>query len=496
MLAARTAALAIVATLAASAQITIQGIVRDASGASPIPNAHVLAIAGRPRSIVGDALTDAQGRYRLETSSPRFELRVEASGYYVVRAGDVEAESLSRACPEQGDCGEADFLLSRAAVVEGWITDAFGNPQQSLDVMLKPTRPQGQVDDSRRPLIDFAQERNRTARGATDDRGYFRFWGLRPGTYTLTTETHSTYYGIPPPPPLTRVIEIPAGEDSVRVQFQLTDAPQTFTFSGQIQGLEPHDRRFILLEPVSGGDHQMVQVMDGKFSSPVPAGEYVARLENVVNADPARSNADYLATLTIDRDTTGLELRPQPPAGVRARVVYVDSPPIPFRLHVRLKDKPESESRQIQFDGAETEIERHGLLPGDYISWVQARNYFLIEQPQFTVVPGQVTEVEFRLSNQRATIRGTARFAEQEGKREAAHITVGVRGRNTRSVQTDGQGGFLFERLIPGDYDIAAWARPIVDVESDEVWKEAGDRVRRVTVGVGFEAEVDLTIAP
>ena len=97
--------LTFVSAFAASAQITFHGVIRDAASSSPVPGAHVLAVAGRPRNIIGDAVTDAQGRYRLETSSPRFELLIEAPGYFVVRAGDVEAESLSRACPEQGDCG-------------------------------------------------------------------------------------------------------------------------------------------------------------------------------------------------------------------------------------------------------------------------------------------------------------------------------------------------------------------------------------------------------
>jgi hypothetical protein len=73
---------------------------------------------------------------------------------------------------------------------------------------------------------------------------------------------------------------------------------------------------------------------------------------------------------------------------------------------------------------------------------------------------------------------------------------VGVRGRNTRSVQTDNQGGFLFERLIPGDYEIAAWDRPVVDVEDSEVWREAGDRVKKIGVEPGSEVDIDLTIAP
>ena len=491
---ARLAALVFATALAASAQATVHGFVRDAADSSPIPGAQVFAIAGEPRAIVAETTADAQGRYRLEATEDRFELTADALGYFVARAGDVDAETVARVCPASGDCGQTDFTLARAAVFDGWITDKYGNPMQSIEISLTPSSQPG--EPTSRPLVYPDRQRNRNTRTASDDRGYFRFWGLRPGSYRIASRVRQHYPGIPDPPALDQTIEIPAGEESVRMSFQLTEPPPAFTISGELEGVDPGDKRWITLEPLAGGERQIVYVDSGKFSHPAPAGEYVARLEQVVNADMAEHQSDYLATLTIDRDIEGLRLRPQPPTGVRARAVFVDAPPAPFRLMLRSKDRPTSQPREIQFAAGETEIERHGFLPGDYTCGIRSQGYYLIERPEVTVVPGQLTEVELRLSNLRSTVRGKARFAAAGGKSEAAHVTVGIRGRNTLSVQTDNEGGFLFEKLIPGEYEIAAWARPEVDVKSDEVWEEAGERVRRIVVEPGFEVEVDLTIAP
>ncbi len=235
-------------------------------------------------------------------------------------------------------------------------------------------------------------------------------------------------------------------------------------------------------------------VDEGKFSHPTPAGRYVARLEQVVKADRADRQTDYLATLTVDRDLPDLRLRPQPPTGVRARAVYVEALAAPFTLLLRAKDRPEASPREVRFNGVETEIARHGFLPGDYIASIRSQGYYLIERPELTILPGQLTELELRLSNVRSTLRGTVRLVAGPGKLDAAHITVGIRGRETRAVETDDEGGFLFENLIPGDYEIAAWARPAVEVSGDAVWRQAGDRVKRISVEPGFEVEAELTI--
>ena len=89
------------------------GIVRDASDGSPVGGAQVLAVAGETRSVVATAATDAEGRYLLRTSEPRFELTADALGRYVVRVGDVDGELAARACPAPGDCGRVDLGPAR-----------------------------------------------------------------------------------------------------------------------------------------------------------------------------------------------------------------------------------------------------------------------------------------------------------------------------------------------------------------------------------------------
>ena len=52
---------------------------------------------------------------------------------------------------------------------------------------------------------------------------------------------------------------------------------------------------------------------------------------------------------------------------------------------------------------------------------------------------------------------------------------------------------FAFNKVIPGEYRIAAWSGPDTDVSDEEVWGETASAVRTITVEAGFEMEVDLT---
>ena len=493
---ARLTALLLATALCASAQSLVEGVVRDAADSSPVPGAHVFAVAGESRAVLAEASTDSQGRYRLEVAEPRFELTVEAIGYFVSRAGDLDADSIARTCPSGGVCAATDFLLEPATVLEGRLTDKYGKPVESIEIRLTPA---DEEPSPRRPPIPYyTKARNSAGMGVTDDRGYYRLWGVRPGSYRLATRRGGMrrHAGIPEPPTLERIIEIAVGEASVRVDLQFVDPPPIFTISGRIEGLASGDARWVTLESLDNGSREIVYVQDGKFSHPVPAGRYVARLEQVVNADPAEHQVDLLATLDVDRDLAELELQPKPPSGVRVHAEFVESPPTAFRLELRLLDRSAALPRAIQVGAGVAEVERHGFLPGDYAATVQAGDYYLVDEPRVTVAAGQIADVALRLSSQRATLRGRARFAAGESKPEAAHITVAVRGRETRSVQTDDSGVFFFEKLIPGDYEIAAWARPSVRAEREDAWREARDRVQRIAIEPGFEVEVDLTIAP
>jgi hypothetical protein len=62
-------------------------------------------------------------------------------------------------------------------------------------------------------------------------------------------------------------------------------------------------------------------------------------------------------------------------------------------------------------------------------------------------------------------------------------------------MQADEDGRFVFDKLPPGDYEVAAWPKPDVDVENDDAWSNVGS-VNKVQLEAGFDVEVNLTAAP
>jgi len=490
----RFAVLLVATAVVCSAEVEVRGVVRSAEDGTPTVGAQVVAVGETGRAIAS-ATTDTEGRYVLVATAERFELTVHAAGRYVLEAGGVESDRVARACGPSGGCAEANFLLSRGSVVEGWIRDKYGNPLATIELELQTA-----TEDpapKRRPIISPLQERNRTWRTVSDDRGYYRFWGVRPGSYRLARRGNTTRFaGIPGGPEIDEAVEVRAGERSVTVDVQFVDPPTIYTISGVLEGVAQDDPRWITLEPLDEGDRQTVYAKDGKFTHPTPQGRWVARLENVMNADPAAHDVDVLAKLVVDRDLTDLRLRPQPPTGVRIRAEFADGAPIDFRLQLHSADRPDAQPRTIQLTADGAEVVRGGFLPGDYRMSVQAGEFYLVDPPVVVVLAGQPTDVTLRLSNLRATLRGRVRLPSEEGRGEAAQATVAIRGRETRSVRTDDAGQFAFEQVIPGQYEIAAWDRTEVAPDDEQLWNQAGSRVRRIAVEPGFETETDLTVGP
>jgi hypothetical protein len=87
--------------------------------------------------------------------------------------------------------------------------------------------------------------------------------------------------------------------------------------------------------------------------------------------------------------------------------------------------------------------------------------------------------------------------AEGADRAGAAHFTVGVRGSWRRlKMQADEDGRFAFDKLAPGDYEVAAWSKPDVDVENDDIWAEAAGSASKVQIEPGFDVEINLTASP
>ena len=472
---------------------------QDGSDAVPLPGAYVQVKAGSPERVVAQAATDSRGRYLIEdVPEGRVTLGVVAEGCYTVKAGGLDSETITRTCPQEGECGSVDFLAARAGVLEGYLNDDFGGPVQGAEVTLTP------APGAATERLGRGRAGGRAAgRGLSDDRGYFRIWGLKPGRYLFEARMRFLFPGWLPKFRLeAHEVEIAADGEPREVSFQLRGDAGVFSISGIVERLtdeEPHPS-FVIIRPraAAAGDlwAMFIGAPGGKFRMDgLEKGDYVVQAGRDSSSNTRETR--LLAVLTVDRDLMDLRLRPSPPTGVRGRVTFADGEKSNLRIRIYPRGTEARGWEQLRVEGPDYAFEHGGLPPGEYSASLPPGDRYLVEHYSFTVHPGSMTGLEMAVSSEFAKVRGTVRLARGGGRSSrpaGAHFLVGLRGlRGSFSSAADENGVFAFDKVIPGEYRIAAWREPDTDVSDEEMWAEADSAVRTITVEAGFEMEVDLT---
>ena len=473
---------------------------QDGSDAIPLPGAYVQVKAGSPERVMAQAVTDSRGRYLLKAvPEGRVTLGVAAEGYYTIKAGGLDSETITRTCPPEGECGSVDFVAARAGVLEGYLSDDFGGPVQGVEVTLTPASDAPPAPRGARGRAG----RRAAGRGLSDDRGYFRIWDLKPGRYLLEARMRFLFPRWLPKFQLdAREVEIAAGGEPRSVSFQLRGDAGVFSISGIVERLtdeEPHPT-FVVIRPkaTSGGDRwaMFMVAREGKFRMDgLEKGNYVLQTGRD-NSDNQREFR-LLAELTVDRDLTDLRLRPAPPTGIRGRVTFAEGEKSNLSIRIYPKGTEPGAWEHLRVEGPDYAFEHGGLPPGEYSASLRPGDRYLVEDYAFTVHPGLMTDLEMAVSSEFAKVRGAVRLGSGSGRLSrpaGAHFLVGLRGgRGSYSSPADENGVFAFEKVIPGEYRIAAWSGPGIDISDEEAWAEAASAVRTITVEAGFEMEVDLT---
>ena len=129
--------------------------------------------------------TDRNGRYEFAgLREGRYSVRPSKDGYVVI---SPDPFSVGRAVElsEGQVADETDFALPRGSVIAGRITDEFGEPIAGVMVQARryQFRPSGQ-----RQLVEGSST-NYYMPGGTNDRGEYRIFGLRPGSYYVSART-------------------------------------------------------------------------------------------------------------------------------------------------------------------------------------------------------------------------------------------------------------------------------------------------------------------
>ena len=205
-----------------------------------------------------------------------------------------------------------------------------------------------------------------------------------------------------------------------------------------------------------------------------------------------------MGVLDVDQDLADLRLEPMEPTGVRGRVRFVDGEPRNLSLGAVPNGTGAGLYAQLGVEGPDYTFEHTGIPPGEYRITPGSQDYYLLEDYSFSVQRGVVTELDVAVSSEFAKVRGEMRvMGEGQARTAASHFLVAIKGdRGSQTSAADESGAFLFDRVIPGEYKIAAWRDPNTDVTDEQVWDERRTTVRTIQVKGGFETEVDLTVKP
>src|SRR5688572_24797897 len=154
----------------------------------PLRRAQIRAVAGDPRDAV-TTTTGLEGEYELrELPAGRYIVHATRSGYLAAQHGQrgygepgAPVEVAAAAAVEK-----IDFVLSRAGVVGGRVTDETGEPAAGVDIRAM----QLQHFRGRKRIVPVSTG---MVHVLTDDTGQYRLTGLPPGEYLIAGRLRDTW---------------------------------------------------------------------------------------------------------------------------------------------------------------------------------------------------------------------------------------------------------------------------------------------------------------
>lgn len=430
-------------------------------------------------------VTDAKGSYRITNVAP---------GNYIVfpAAAALVSEDVSDERTLIVDKAEAiedvDFSLIRGGVITGRVIDSDGQPLIEQEVNVFSTR------DSRVPLMRLA--------ATTDDRGVYRIFGLRPGSYTVAAGTDSigntsqrqrgglysrTYYPAAPDPAQATVIKVSDEGEATNIDIVLGRPLTTHTASGRVvngaTGQPVPNVGYGVIHYVS--PTSTVSMNQGAVTN--SRGEF--KLENLIPGqyavsvkldDGSNSRADEARFAIVDQDVIGLVVTTVKGGSLSGVVVLDGIADRAIREQLRnarvivsvITDKQRTPGQA--FAGAVTadgSFRVGGLPSGNaLISLALSPQFRIVRVERDGIIQLRGVEVKQGedVSGLRivvgygdATLRGTVVI---ENGTIPANGRLFLRARRTdnpnpawidASAQMDARGQFVLENMLPGTYEIS-----------------------------------------
>ena len=418
-------------------------------------------------------------------------------GYFVKKAAGHPDSEIVLECHSENDCGSIDFEMGRAAVVSGRVVGEYGDPIESIEVVMRTDA----GDDTYGRLGGAAQ---------SDDRGLFRISGVKPGRYRLTARGGYVYGDNTRYRGEAAQVEVDEGGHISGIRIELAPVEVgIFHVSGKLTGVDLNAEEFhwIELRALGSGSagRQMTSQTVGRAGSFAFAGVNQGR--HVISYRTGTSTIDrrMLGVIEVNSDISGLNLSPLPLTGVVGRIRFESAPPA-YGVSLAFLSNEGLTSPRAEAFPPEFEFERGDFLPGSYRVRVASRDYYLKELRaggravsfrDFELRAGDIVRVEAVVADDFGYLQGRIKQPRAGGTEAAlgTHFRVGLKSEDgTRSVLADQNGLFAFRNVIPGSYKICAWSDlGEAEVSAEKVWEQAGSAVRAFEVEPGMEIEIDLT---
>ena len=429
------------------------------------------------------ARTDVNGEYRI--------MNVPAGNYVVaplapafVSEGDTRTLIVNK-----GETIEhIDFSLSPGGVITGKVVDADGRPVIEEDVVVFS------ASNAER----FAP---RIRESRTDDRGVYRIFGLRPGSYKVAagqgendryggygrTTFKRAFHPATPDAAQATVIEVSEGGEVTNVDIMLGRGLTSYSASGRIVDAQTG-------QPLANVGYGMVHYVGPSSTSSMSTGAVSNsrgefRLDNLVpgkyavqiRAQAGTSwRADDVPFEVVDEDVTDVVVRASKGATISGVVVLEGTADKSARddlsrmmitgLTELREDKPFGVWSRIGADGAFT---LSGLAGGTAVLRLGSSDRFRISRIERNgVVQGRgvevregetITDVRIFLTYNNASIRGLIEVANgtiPAGSRfyvSLRNLADDPAGPGSNApTEVDARGQFVIEGLMPGTYEINA----------------------------------------
>lgn len=485
---------------------TISGVLTSASTGQPLDRADVTLHTPTGETLVAETTTGQDGRFVFRSlAAGKYSLAASRRGYIAAAYDEHEGYSTAIVTGEGLTSDGLTFPLSPRAVIRGTINDDAGDPVQQARVSLY-----------RQNLRNGLGNVVRAGTTMTDDTGAYEFERLEAGNYYVAAEANPWYATRPQPKrdaqgnaipddqrspldvayPTTfyadvtdsdsaTPIPVKAG-DKVQVDLTMHAVPAVHL---SIQVPSPSRPGFAmpqLTQEVFGLTEgtQASMSYNWRGRQQDSSGETTVELNGVApghysvelhgGGDSSRSaSLDASSDARIDlSQASGM-------ADVSGKLAMASGGALPDRLNVSLRssDGRYGGGGRVEPDGS---FALHGVGPGTYEVWVTAADASLAvthltatgaaTEGNTIKVANQPVAISATLADGSATVTG---FARRDGKAAPGVMVLlvpknpGAEREMFRRDQSDSDGSFVLNRVVPGEYTAVAiengwtldWAR-------------------------------------